>query len=37
MGEDLYFLDCSVMYTVNPCVGEGRKYVSIICIAAEDV
>jgi hypothetical protein len=25
------------MYTVNPCVGEGRKYVSIIRGAAEDV
>ena len=25
------------MYSVNPCVGEGLEYVSIIPIAAEDV
>jgi len=37
MGEDLYFLERSVMYTVNPCLGEGGKYISIRRIAAEDV
>ena len=37
MGEDVYFLERSDTYTVNPCVGEGRKYVSIIRSAAEDV
>ena len=36
-GEDVFILERSVMYTVNPCVGEGRKYVSIIRGAAEDV
>jgi len=37
MGEDVFILERSVMYTVNPCVGEGMKYVSIIRGAAEDV
>ena len=36
-GEDVFILERSVMYTVNPCVGEGRKYVSIILIAGEDI
>ena len=37
MGEDVYFLEHSDTYTVNPCMGEERIYISIICIAAEDV
>ena len=37
VAEDLYVLERSVMYTVNPCLGEGGKEVSIISIAAEDV
>jgi len=37
MAKDSIFLKRSVMYTMNPCVGEGQKYVSIIRSAAEDV
>ena len=37
MGKDVFILERLVMYTVNPCVGEGRKYVSLIRGAAEDV